>query len=105
VVVLRTADGTLVRQLTGPRGMLQIPVGVAMVSSTGEVLVSDMGRRQVVRFASIDDDTLIGTLGAEYSAIGPSLAVLDDSNFLLVSNFFPLLCQVVIHLIASSLIA
>ena len=64
VVVLRATDGTWVRQLTGPPGTLPNPWGVAIVPSTGEVFVSDLNRHQVVRFRSIDDDTVVGTLGA-----------------------------------------
>ncbi len=101
VLVLRTADGTLVRQLTGPHGMLLIPVGVALVPSTGEVLISDMGRMQVVRFQSIDNDTVVGTLGdSDTLRLGPGLAVLDGSNCPSVRRcFILLLCQVFTHLI------
>ena len=63
VVVLRALDGAWVRQLTGPPGTLQGPDGVAVVPSTGEVLVSDYGRHRIIRFHSIDDDTVVGTLG------------------------------------------
>ena len=83
VAVLRVTDGTWVRQLTGPRGTLRLPVGVAVVPSTGEVLVSDVGRQLVVRFRSFDDNTLVDTLGAGQGN-GPTqlhvpsgLAVLD----------------------------
>ncbi len=62
VAVLRATDGAWVRQLTGPLGTLPNPASVA-VASSGEVLVSDMDRHQVVRFRSIDDDTVVGTLG------------------------------------------
>ena len=63
VVVLRATDGAWVRQLTGPPGTLQYPVGVAVVPSTGQVLVSDYGRHQVIQFRSIEDDSVVGTLG------------------------------------------
>ncbi len=83
VAVLRATDGTWVRQLTGPPGTLPNPCGVAVVPSTGEVLVSDWGRDQVERFLSIDDDTVVGTLGTGQGS-GPTqfkwpsgLAVLD----------------------------
>jgi hypothetical protein len=33
-----------------------------VVPSTGEVLVSDWGRHCVIRFRSIDDDTLVGSV-------------------------------------------
>jgi hypothetical protein len=84
VAVLRALDGAWVRQLTGLHGTLQGPVGVAVVPSTGEVLVSDSHR--VIRFRSIDDDTVVGTLGTDYGR-GPTefngptgLAVLDVVN-------------------------
>jgi hypothetical protein len=76
VAVLRTLDSAWVRQLTGP------PV-VAEVPSTGEVLVSDGVENRVIRFRSIDDDTVVGTLGTgqgngptEFN-IPSDLAVLD----------------------------
>jgi DNA-binding beta-propeller fold protein YncE len=62
VVVLRATDGAWVRQLMGPPGTLRNPARVA-VASSGEVLVSDDFRHQVVRFRSIDDDSVVGTLG------------------------------------------
>ena len=83
VAVLRALDGAWVRQLTGPPGALQRPFGVAVVPSTGEVLVSDIDRDRVIRFRSIDDDTVVGTLGTGQGS-GPTefyhpygLAVLD----------------------------
>jgi hypothetical protein len=86
VAVLRASDGTWVRQLTGPPGTLLNPWGVAVVPSTGEVLVSDWDRDQVVRFRSIDDDTVVGTLGTGQGS-GPTqfyfprgLAVLDGCH-------------------------
>jgi hypothetical protein len=86
VAVLRATDGTWVRQLTGPPGTLPSPFGVAVVPSTGEVLVSELNRNQVVRFRSVDDDTVVGTLGTGRGS-GPSqfdwpsgLAVLDGSD-------------------------
>ena len=97
VAVLRASDGTWVRQLTGPPGTLPDPYGVAVVPSTGEVLVSDHTRHQVVRFRSIDDDTVVGTLGTGEGR-GPAqfmypygLAVLDGPHRTLVCFFhFPL---------------
>ncbi len=98
VAVLRATDGTWVRQLTGPPGTLPYPWCVAVVPSTGEVLVSDVSRHQVVRFQSIDDDTLVGTLGTGVGS-GPTqfdsplvLAVLDGSHRPLVCFFFIVLC-------------
>ena len=83
VAVLRALDGAWLRQLTGLHGTLQGPVGVAVVPSTGEVLVSDGGRDRVIRFRSIVDDTVVGTLGTGRGS-GPTefddplgLAVLD----------------------------
>jgi len=83
VVVLRAADGAWVRQLTGPPGTLQRPFSVAVVPSTGQVLVSDIDRHQVIQFQSIEDDTVVGTLGTGQGS-GPTqfqnplgLAVLD----------------------------
>jgi hypothetical protein len=93
VAVLRALDGAWVRQLTGPPGTLQNPVGVAVVTSTGEVLVSDIGRDLVIRFCSIDDDMVVGTLGTGLGS-GPSefyhpfgLVVLDGVNCPVVSIF------------------
>jgi DNA-binding beta-propeller fold protein YncE len=94
VVVLRATDGTWVRQLTGSGpGTLSIPFGVAIVPPTGEVLVSDWARNHVVRFQSIDDDTVVGTLGTGQGS-GPTqfntpsgLAVLDGSHCPLVCCF------------------
>ncbi len=89
VAVLQAWDGAWVRQLTGPPGTLQNPWGVAVVPSTGEVLVSDWLRNcvirfnRVIRFRSFDDDTVVGTLGTGRGS-GPTefnypcgLAVLD----------------------------
>jgi DNA-binding beta-propeller fold protein YncE len=93
LAVLRATDGTWVRQLMGPPGTLRYPWGVAVVPSTGEVLVSDEDRGQVVRFRSIDDDTVVGTLGTGRGS-GPTsfnrpsgLAVLDGSHRPLVCFF------------------
>ncbi len=97
VAVLRATDGTWLRQLTGPPGTLPSPVGVTVVPSTDEVLVLDYNRHQVVRFRSIYDDTVVGTLGTGPGS-GPTqfsmssgLAVLDGSYRPLVYYFhFPL---------------
>jgi DNA-binding beta-propeller fold protein YncE len=97
VEVLRALDGAWVRQLTGPPGTLQSPFGVAVVPSTGEVLVSDIGfgRNRVIRFRSIDDDTVVGTLGTGQGS-GPTefnwpygLAVLDGAVVCVYLNLHP----------------
>ncbi len=90
VAVLRATDGTWVRQLTGPPGTLSAPRDIAVVPSTGEVLVSDRNHHQVVRFRSIDDDTVVGRLGTGHGTgygSGPTqfnwpygLVVLDGSQ-------------------------
>ena len=94
VAVLWATDGTWVRQLTGPPGTLPSPWGIAVVPSTGEILVSDWDCHQVVRFRSIDDDTVVGTLGTgegsdptqfEYPC---GLAVVDGSYCPLVCFFY-----------------
>ncbi len=80
VVVLRATDGVWVRQLKGadlrplqPRGGLlhpsrwggfRQPWGVSVVPSTGQVLVSDVSRHEVIQFRSIEDDSVVGTLGS-----------------------------------------
>ncbi len=83
VVVLRATNGAWVRQLTGPPGTLQNPIGVSVVPSTGQVLVSDISRYQVIQFRSIEDHSVVGTLGTGEGS-GPTqfhnpygLAVLD----------------------------
>ncbi len=97
VAVLRALDGTWVRQLTGPPGTLQVPSAVAVVPSTGEVLVADLRHHLVFRFRSIDDDTVVGTLGTGRGS-GPTqlqgpfgLAVLDIPNSPVVCFVFFLL--------------
>ncbi len=99
VAVLRATDGTWVRRLIGPPGTLRDPSSVAVVPSTGEVLVLDSGRHQVVRFRSIDDDSVVGTLGtgqggglSEFN-IPLALAVLDGP-------FSPAVCFAIITSIA-----
>ncbi len=87
VAVLRALDGAWVRQLTGPPGTLQSPLYVVVVPSTREVLVSDHGPDHIIRFRSIDDDTVVGTLGTGEGS-GPTefngpcgFAVLDGVHF------------------------
>jgi len=63
VVVLRASDGSWVRALTGPPTTpLQWPIGAA-VAPSGEVVVIDNWRDLVVRFQSIEADTIVGILG------------------------------------------
>jgi DNA-binding beta-propeller fold protein YncE len=89
VAVLRATDGAWVRALTGPPGTLECPWCVTVVPSTGEVLVSDIDLHQVVRFRSIDDDTVVGTLGTGQGS-GPTefipmgMVVLESHVFLSV---------------------
>ncbi len=96
VAVLRALDGAWVRQLTGPPGTLQDPACVAVVPSTGEVLVSDWDHHRVIRFRSIDDDTVVGTLGTGQGSgptelYGPGgLAVLDGVYYPEVCVFLQL---------------
>ena len=87
VAVLRALDGAWVRQLTGPPGVAEVP-------STGEVLVSDGVENRVIRFRSIDDDTVVVTLGTDQGSgptefYGPSgLAVLDGVHCPVVCVYF-----------------
>ena len=85
VAVLRASDGSWVRALRGPPGTLQYPV-CAVVAPSGEVLVMDFPRSVVVRFRSIEDDTVVGTLGTGQGS-GPTqlfnpmgIACVDDDN-------------------------
>ncbi len=88
VAVLRATDGAWVRALTGPPGTLECPWGVTVVPSTGEVLVSDIDLRQVVRFRSIDDDAVVGTLGTGQGD-GPTEFDYPSGMVILESNVFP----------------
>ena len=63
VAVLRASDGMWVKDLMGPPSTLLAPFGVAVVPSTGEIIVSDEACHRVLRFRSCDDDTVVGTLG------------------------------------------
>ncbi len=94
VVVLRATDGTWVRALTASFFTLHNPFGVTVVPSTGEVLVSDIYFCTVVRFRSINDDTVVGTLGTgqgdgpnEFDSPG-GMVVLDATLCPLVLLFF-----------------
>ncbi len=87
VVVLRATDGAWVRALTGPPDTLRGPRAVTVVHSTGEVLVSDTDLDQVVRFRSIDDDTLVGALGTGEGG-GPTEFDCPRDMVVLESNVF-----------------
>ncbi len=87
VVVLRATDGVWVRALTGPPGTLAWPWGVTVLPSTGEVLVSDIDLLQVVRFRSVDDNTVVGTLGTGIDC-PMGLVVLESNVFPSVFLFF-----------------
>ncbi len=63
VMVLCADDGSWVRELSGPPDTLQDPYAVAIVLSTGEVLVSDLDLNRVVCVPSIEDDTSVNILG------------------------------------------
>lgn len=82
VLVLRASNGTLVQALIGPPGTLQpgsICTGIAVVPSTGEVLVSSGAR--IVRFKSVSDDTVVGTVGENLDWFSPTaIAVVDHSS-------------------------
>jgi DNA-binding beta-propeller fold protein YncE len=91
VAVLRATDGACVCALTGPPGTLQNPCYVIVVPSTGEVLVSDVDLHQVVRFRSIDDDTVVGTLGTGQGD-GPTEFTHPYGMVVLEGQFFPSVC-------------
>ncbi len=91
MVVLWAMDGAWVRALTGPPGTLWFPCCVAVVPSTGEVFVSDVGLHQVVRFRSIDDDTVVGTLGTGQGD-GPTHFSHPNGMVVLEGQVFPSVC-------------
>ena len=70
VVVLAASDGAWVRALTGPARTLREPFGVAVVPSTGHVLVSDVFLHTVVVFASVTNDTIVRRLGTGSFCVG-----------------------------------
>ncbi len=83
LVVLQATDGAWVRHLTGPPNTLDMPDGVAVVPSTGRVLVTNK-LYQVVEFQSIEDDTVTGVFGTgrgdgptEFDHPGFGIVVLD----------------------------
>jgi hypothetical protein len=80
VAVLRATDGTWVHQLTGLVGALCCPFAVAVVPSTGNVLVSDIVLNVVVCFSSTDNDSIIAVLGGNELSYPCAMAVLDGPN-------------------------
>ena len=67
-VVVLTSAGDYVRSLSGG-GTLAKPWGLAVVPSTGQLLVTDFGRDVLVVLASISDDTVVRVLGGA-NAVG-----------------------------------
>jgi hypothetical protein len=63
VVVADARDGRSLRTLQGPAGTLLWPVQAVAVPQTGQVLVVDCNRHLLIVFASVDDDTVVCTLG------------------------------------------
>jgi tripartite motif-containing protein 71 len=63
LVVLDATDGRFVRALTPPADVMPNPVGVAIVPHTGQVLVADCARHQVLLFASLHSTEVIRTFG------------------------------------------
>ena len=63
VAVLLASDGAWVRALTGPAGTLRCPVCVAVVPSTGQVVVGDIDLHMVIVFNSVTSDTVVSRLG------------------------------------------
>jgi hypothetical protein len=83
VVVADARDGRSLRSLQGPAGTLGRPFQAVVVPQTGQVLVVDFRLCRVVVFASIDNETVVRTLGDDPGS-GPrqlsfpgGLAVLD----------------------------
>ncbi len=63
LVVLDATDGRPVSALTPPAGVMLDPVGVAIVPHTGQVLVSDWERHQVLLFASLHSTEVVLAFG------------------------------------------
>jgi DNA-binding beta-propeller fold protein YncE len=63
LVVLDATDGRPVSELTPPAGVMPDPAGVAIVPHTGQVLVADRLRHQVLMFASLHSTEVINTFG------------------------------------------
>jgi DNA-binding beta-propeller fold protein YncE len=65
VLILDIRSDTVVGTLSGV-GALQRPAAVAVVPTTGAVVVADTGRNQVVVLAGLRDDRVVQTLGDGY---------------------------------------
>jgi hypothetical protein len=63
LVVLDATDGRAVSAITPPAGVIPRPVGVAIVPHTGQLLVTDLERRQVLLFASLHSTEVVRTFG------------------------------------------
>ncbi len=63
LVVLDATDGRAVSALTPPAGVMLDPVGVTIVPHTGQVLVADCARHQVLLFAGLHSTEVIRTFG------------------------------------------
>ncbi len=63
LVVLDATDGQPVSALTPPAVVMPNPMGVAIVPHTGQVLVADCVRHQVLLFASLHSTEIIRTFG------------------------------------------
>jgi hypothetical protein len=63
LLVLDAAGGRPVCHVTPPAGVLPCPVGVVVVPDTGQVLVVDRQRCQVLLFAGVGSSELVRTFG------------------------------------------
>jgi DNA-binding beta-propeller fold protein YncE len=63
LVVLDATDGQPVSALTPPAGVMPNPMALAIVPHTGQVLVTDVERHQVLLFASLHSTEVIRTFG------------------------------------------
>jgi DNA-binding beta-propeller fold protein YncE len=63
LLVLDATDGRAVSALTPPAGVMPLPAGVAIVPQTGQVLVTDWKRHQVLLFAGLYSTEVIRTFG------------------------------------------
>jgi hypothetical protein len=63
VVIRNATDGEAVSTLTPAAGVLRDPQGVTVVPHTGQVLVTDVVRHQVVLFRGLADPTVVRLFG------------------------------------------